>query len=152
MKKKSLIIIIGLTVLAFSLNLLPTAVSINENISTLNSSAEFVEILHFHATQQCYSCNKLGELAEKTVNAYFSSELESGKIIFKHVNIDLDSNAELVKQYQVTGSSLMIGTKINENLNIEENVQAWYKINNEIQFMTYLEGIIEKRLSGDLSP
>lgn len=151
MKDKSWIVIIGIIVVIFSLKLLPTAVGLNETVSISNSSADLVEIIHFHATQQCYSCKTLGELTEKTVNTYFSDELESGKITFRHINIDLESNFEIVRQYQVTGSSLMIGTRIGENFNIEENIQAWYKISNEIEFMTYLKGLIEKRLLGDLS-
>jgi len=151
MKDKSWIVIVGIIAVIFSLKLLPAAVSLNETVLIANSSADLVEIIHFHATQQCYSCRTLGNLTEQTVNTYYSDELESGKITFRHINIDLEANAELVKQYQVTGSALMIGTKIGDAFNIEENVQAWYKIGNEIEFMTYLKGLIDKRLSGDLS-
>ncbi len=109
-----------------------------------------VEVYHFHATQQCYSCKTVGSLAEKTVDNYFKEELESGRIIFSHVNIDLAQNREIVEKYQPTGSSLWIGTYLDGNFSKEENTRVWYKINNEEDYLTYLQGLLEERLSGDL--
>ena len=57
---------------------LQTGSPINNNIR--------VEIYHFHGTHQCTSCIAVGELAEKTVNTYFKDELESGKLVFGHIN------------------------------------------------------------------
>jgi len=148
MKDKSWMVIVGIIAVIFSLKLLPAAVSLNETVLTANSSADLVEIIHFHATQQCYSCLTLGDLTEKTIETYYS---DNSKVVFKHVNIDLQSNAELVAKYQARGSALMIGTKIGDNFSIEENIQAWYKIGNEMEFMAYLKGLIDKRLAGDLS-
>ena len=110
-----------------------------------------VEVYHFHATQQCYSCKTVGSLAEKTVNTYFKKELDSGKIVFGHINGELPENAELVKKYGATGASLWIGTYVDGKFTKEENVNVWYKINNEQDYLSYLEGILEKRLKGDLT-
>jgi len=110
-----------------------------------------VEVYHFHATQQCYSCKTVGALAEKTVNTYFQMELASGKIVFGHINAEVAQNAELVKKYGVTGSSLWIGTYVDGKFSKEENVNVWYKINNEQEYLSYLKGVLDKRLKGDLS-
>ncbi|MBU0591005.1 hypothetical protein KKF81_06550 [Candidatus Micrarchaeota archaeon] len=112
---------------------------------------ERVEIIHFHGTHQCTSCIKVGELAEKTVNTYFKNELESGKIVFAHINGDLPENQELVNKYGVTGSSLWIGTYVNGEFYKEQNVNVWYKIDNEADYLEYLKGILEKRLAGELN-
>jgi len=110
-----------------------------------------VEVYHFHAAQQCSSCIRVGELAEETVTTYFEGELASGKLVFGHVNIALPENKELVEKYGVTGSSLWIGTYINGEFNKEQNVNVWYKINDEADYLSYLKGILEKRLSGELN-
>ncbi len=110
-----------------------------------------VEVIHFHATNQCWSCIRLGELAEKTVDTYYKDELASGKLVFGHIDGQKAENGDLVMKYGARGSSLFIGTYVNGEFHKEENVQVWYKLNNEEDYMSYLKGILDKRLNGDLS-
>lgn len=123
----------------------------SESVREKANSVERIEVYHFHGTRQCYSCIKVGELAEKTLNTYFKDELESGKLVFGHINGELSENRELVKKYGVTSSSLWIGTYINGEFHKEQNTKVWYKIENEQDYLTYLKGILEKKLAGDLS-
>ena len=116
-----------------------------------SSSAEKVEIIHFHGTHQCESCIAVGSLAEETVNTYFSEELKSEKVSFAHVNGELPENRELVLKYGVNSASLWIGVYDKNGFHPEQNVNVWYKINNKDEYMSYLKGIIEKRLVGDFS-
>ena len=51
-----------------------------------------LEIYHFHGTNQCYSCITLGNYAAETINTYFKEELEKGKIVFDHINVELIEN------------------------------------------------------------
>jgi hypothetical protein len=117
----------------------------------MTGGVEKVEIIHFHGTHQCYSCIKVGELAEKTVNTYFHDEIESGKMVFTHLNAELPENQELAYKYGVTGSSLWIGTYIDGEFYKEQNINVWYKIDNEEEYLTYLQSILEKRLRGELN-
>lgn len=110
-----------------------------------------VEIIHFHGTSQCYSCKTVGAYAEETINTYFADELKSGKITFAHINAELPENRELVEKYEVTGASLWIGVYDNAGFHSEQNTDVWYKISDKTEYMSYLKGIIEKRLAGDLS-
>jgi len=110
-----------------------------------------LEIYHFHGKDQCYSCKTVGAYAEETVGTYFKDELDSGKIVFGHINIELIENRELVVKYQVQGSSLWLGVYDSEGFHPEENVNVWYKIKDKKDYMIYLKGLIEKRLAGDYS-
>ncbi|MFH1447274.1 MAG: nitrophenyl compound nitroreductase subunit ArsF family protein [Candidatus Micrarchaeota archaeon] len=110
-----------------------------------------VEVYHFHGTNQCYSCIRVGELAEKTVNTYFKDEVKSEKVIFGHINWELPENKDLVKKYGATGSSIWIGTYKNGEFHKEQNMNVWYKINNEDDYLKYLKEVMEKRLSGELN-
>ena len=146
-----LVIFILLLVLVLGCNS-PNGNPTANNLSSGNLTVEKIEIYHFHATQQCVSCKTVGAYAEETVNLFFSEELKSGRIVFGHINVDLPENAELVKKYGVTGSSLWIGVYDSAGFHKEENVNVWYKINNKDDYLLYLRGIINKRLSGDYSP
>jgi hypothetical protein len=139
-----------------SLNGITENISLNQsNVGlTQNENAGdniTVEMYHFHGTHQCYSCIRVGELAEQTVNTYFKGELQSGKLVFGHINAELPENKDLVTKYEATGSSLWIGTYVNGKFSKEQNTNVWYKIEDEKGYLEYLKGIIDKRLSGDLS-
>jgi len=120
-------------------------------MSNSASDVQKVEVFHFHGTHQCYSCITVGSLAEKTVNTSFKDELDSGRLVFGHINAELEENGDLVAKYGVTSASLWIGTYyVNGTFVKEENVNVWYKINDEAGYMEYLKGILQKRLRGEL--
>lgn len=112
---------------------------------------ERVEVYHFHGNQQCPSCIAVGDLAEKTVNENFRDELASGRLVFAHVNYDLFENSALAKKYGVTGSSLWIGVYNATGFYKEQDIKVWYLIDDPDAYSTYLSGIINQRLNGDLS-
>jgi hypothetical protein len=125
--------------------------SAEETNGTGSSSVEKIEVYHFHPTNGCYTCTTMGKNAEDTVKTYFPNELESKKIVFDHINFQDPKNAEQVKQYEVTGSSLMIGVYDKDGFHKEENIKVWYMAGKKDESMTYLKGLIEKRLAGDFS-
>ena len=121
----------------------------NCNVSPI-SNINKVEVIHFHGTNQCYSCKTVGAYAEETVNAYFADELKSGKITFAHINGELPENQKLVAKYGVTSASLWLGVYTTDGkFSAEQNTNVWYKINNKAEYMSYLKGIIEQKLAGN---
>ncbi|MFC1741902.1 nitrophenyl compound nitroreductase subunit ArsF family protein [Nanoarchaeota archaeon] len=112
-------------------------------------SVDKLEVYHFHGTNQCYSCKTVGAYAEETINTYFKDELESGKIVFGHINVDLVENSALATKYGATGSSLRIGTYKGSGFEAEENVNVWYKIKDKQDYVAYLKGVIEQKLAGN---
>lgn len=114
------------------------------------SDVEKIEVYHFHGTNQCASCIAVGDLAEETANTYFADELKSGKIVFGHINGELAENRELVVKYGATGSSLWIGTYTKDGkFTAEQNVNVWYKISNKEDYLNYLKGVIDQKLTGN---
>ncbi len=112
-----------------------------------------LEVLHFHPTRGCATCTAIGDYANATVSKYFADELASGKVVFRHVNLQLEENRALVEQYGVSSSALMLGVYTSDGAFYpEENLKVWYKTDDQQRFMDYLKGVIEKRLAGDLSP
>jgi len=141
----SLLIVAGCT--SITANLDKGAIA-SQTPNSADSTVERVEVIHFHPAQQCYSCRTLGEYAHETVSTFYAPELASGKLVFREVNLDLPENADIVKKYEVTGSSLWIGVYNATGLHKEQNVNVWYKINNKTEFMQYLQPIIRDRLNG----
>lgn len=118
---------------------------------TTNNNVEKIEVYHFHGASQCFSCRTIKEFAEKTVNTYYSDLVESGKMEFKSINVELPENREVSMKYGATGSSLWIGTYIDGKFHGEQNTNVWYKVRDEKAFLSYLKEFLDKRLTGDLS-
>ncbi|TGC10663.1 nitrophenyl compound nitroreductase subunit ArsF family protein [Methanolobus halotolerans] len=121
-----------------------TAPAIDEKLET----APHIEVIHFHGTNQCYSCQAVGALAEETVNTHFAEDLESGKLVFMHVNSDLPENKQLVQRYGAAYSSLWIGTYTGEDFSAEQDVNVWYLINDRGKYMSYLSEVVDEKLEG----
>jgi len=101
--------------------------------------ADKIEVVHFHATQQCWSCITVGEYALKTIKEKFPEEYASGKIIFKDINGELKENQEIVVKYQARGSSLFVNAIRVDKDDIVEDTTVWRLVNNESQFVSYFK-------------
>ena len=108
-----------------------------------------LEIFHFHAARQCYSCITVGEYAKETVETYFADELNQGLIVFKHVNAESAENRDTVLKYGATGSSIWLGAYVGEDFKAEENTNVWYRLRNKQDYMDYFRGVIEDKLAGN---
>ena len=152
MNKKYLYAGIGIAIVLLLVFMLPKY--FNGNVTASNSEIsgeiEKIEVYHFHATRQCYTCKTVGALAEETVNTYFADELGSGKLVFASVNIELPENKALVDKYEAKGSSLLIGVYGKDGtFSKQEDTEVWYKIDNKEDYMSYLKGVIEQKFLGN---
>lgn len=154
MNKKTIIgIVIGIGVivtlfLLSSLGSPQQTDSSTENENKQVAPAEKIEVVHFHTTQQCWSCITVGKLALKTIEEKFPKEYADGTIIFRDVNGELPENTEIVMKYQARGSSLFINAITSGADSITEDILVWRLVGNEQQFMTYFENKLRKLLRG----
>lgn len=119
----------------------------NTSIASMSvMPVEKIEVVNFFGTQRCASCLTLGNFTKKTLEEKFSSELESGKIVFKEINGELPENKNTVIKYQARGSSLFINAIRGEKDNITEDVTVWRLVNSEEQFVAYLENKLNSML------
>lgn len=92
--------------------------------STVSAEIEKIQVVHFHATQQCYSCITVGKYAKETLTERFADEYESGVIEFLDVNVELPENADIAERFGATGSSLYINVVRNGDDSISEDVMV----------------------------
>ncbi len=65
-----------------------------------------VEIILFHGTSQCISCENVGQWTQEVLQTYYGDEVEQGLITYRDVNAQ--TNPELVMRYNVRYVSLYI--------------------------------------------
>ncbi|MFA6858210.1 MAG: nitrophenyl compound nitroreductase subunit ArsF family protein [Bacteroidales bacterium] len=66
------------------------------------------EVLYFHGKQRCITCKAIETLTKEVLKADFATELESGEIVFKAIDISLKENEAIVNKYEVAFSSLIL--------------------------------------------
>jgi hypothetical protein len=161
MQKKIIILIIGVVIVGVGFFVArngnkPTEAQNTNNqttksqeelpMSTAKTSAEKIEVVHFHATQQCWSCITVGEYALKTIKEKFPEEYKNGTIVFRDINGELPENKDLVMKYQAGGSSLFVNAITAGKDNIKEDVTVWRLVSNESQFISYFQDKLNKLL------
>jgi len=129
-----------------SANNLATPIPTQTISTTLPSGAEKIEVLHFHATQQCMSCINIGKFTKATVEEKFPEEFKSGKITFREINIDLPENQKIAQDYKVSGSALYINAIKNGQDNKEEDTTVWRLVTNGAQLKSYFEAKLKALL------
>jgi len=140
---KNILIIIGIiiiTLIIFSF-LKPKEEVIIEKENEIEKVeiTDKIEVVHFHGTNQCFSCIKVGEYALKTIQEKFKEEYENGTIVFMDINGEFEENQEIVQKYKARGSSLFINSIIGSSYNIKEETTVWRLVNNESSYLEYFE-------------
>lgn len=118
------------------------------NTTPSASKAEKIEVVHFHATRQCWACITVGEYALEAIKTRFPKEYQSGKIVFRDINVELSENREIAKKYQAGGSSLFVNAISNGKDNIKEDIAVWRLINNQEKFADYFGNKLKTLLEG----
>ena len=143
------IVAVGIVAI-FVLQLLLTSGRNNSEVNGVNSTntqssgnVDKIQVVHFHAKQQCWSCITVGEYAEKTIKEKFPEEYASGKIEYLNINGELSENSAIVKKYGASGSSLFVNIIRDGKDNISEDVQVWRLVSNEQSFINYFEGTLK---------
>ena len=67
-----------------------------------------VEVVYFHGKQRCLTCMAIEKYAREVVDTDFAREKQSGKVLFRTVDITTPEGAKLAKKYRVSWSSLYI--------------------------------------------
>ena len=161
MQKKIIILIVGVAIVGVGFFVArngnkPTEAQSTNNQTTKSQeelpmsmakiSAEKIEVVHFHATQQCWSCITVGEYALKTIKEKFPEEYKNGTIVFRDINGELPENRDMVIKYQAGGSSLFVNAITAGKDNIKEDVTVWRLVSNESQFISYFQDKLNKLL------
>ena len=113
-----------------------------------NHTVKSIELVFFHPVPGCDSCERVGLLANETVNEYFIPELAAGKITFRDVNLNLPENHDIATRYGAYTESLWMGEYNETGFHATEIVDIWYYAYNREEYMKYLRGILERKLAG----
>jgi hypothetical protein len=132
------------SVLAFGLIMLTA----NVNAQTTNEKmTDKIEVIDFHSTHRCITCNAIEMHTRYTLKKYFANELKSGKITFQVINVEKEKNYKLAEKFEASGTSLFMNVIAKgKEKKIDLTQFAFMKGREKNEFMTGLKEKIEKEL------
>lgn len=107
-----------------------------------------IEVLDFHSTHRCITCNAIEANTKHTLETYFNKELKEGKITFQVINVDEKGNEKIAEKFEASGTSLFLNVIKNgkeQQINLTEF--AFMNGKNKEKFSTELKAKIEKELA-----
>lgn len=128
---------------------IPPAIKIvSEPSSELEEPADVLQVFYFHGANRCSTCLRVGEYVKETMLENFSDEINSGKIDYREINVDLPENREIARKFEAVGSSLYLNAIRDGVDNIENNLYAWRNSQDETVFKDYLKARINSFING----
>ncbi len=82
--------------------------SMQESKTNAAPAKNRIEVIDFHSTHRCMTCNAIEDNTLYALKKYFPNEMKAGKITFESVNVDLKANKEKARKFQASGTSLFL--------------------------------------------
>ena len=118
-------------------------VPIKESVD-VTPSPDKVELLYFHRTQRCVSCNDAEQYTRDTLDKYYANELQSGQISIQSIDYQLDK--AMAEKYNVKVQGLKIITTRGGQRNIKDVPEIWTYVKDRDAFMNFLKSVLDKEL------
>lgn len=136
-----------LVVMIFSLVLFSCKDKAKEANSISEKTANRVEVIDFHSTHRCMTCNAIEASTKYTLDTYFSEELKNKNITFQVVNVDDEENFKLAEKFEATGTALFLNVIVDgKETQIDLTEFAFMKGNDQEVFSVELKSKLEAEL------
>lgn len=96
------------TVLAISLILTSCNNQEKKQSNAIDQSVSKIEVLDFHSTHRCMTCNAIETNTKYTLETYFTQELKNNTITFQVINVDEKVNEKIAEKFEAAGTSLFL--------------------------------------------
>lgn len=109
--------------------------------------SRYIIAYYFHGTYRCSSCRTIEQYSREAIEENFPYQLETKKLFFKPVNVDLPENRHFIQDYQLYTRSLVIVAFKNGKQVAWKNLEkVWYYLNDPNKFHEYVRAEIQKLL------
>ena len=116
--------------------------------SMYGQSENKIEVIDFHSTHRCMTCNAIESHTKYALDLYFPEELKNEKITFQTVNVDEEKNVEIAEKFQATGTSLFLNVIVDgKETQVDLTDFAFMEASDESVFVEKLKTKLETELA-----
>jgi len=121
-----------------------TTQNMETNASTPEPKNITIKVVKFEPDNPCQGCTNLGNFAKETIQIHFPGDYESGKTTYETVNFQDPRNMDLVKKYNVVGSSLYITVIKDGKEEILDANDMWSYVGDKEEYINIFKDKLEK--------
>lgn len=112
-----------------------------------NAAISQVIAYYFHNTIRCVSCLEIEKIARGAIEEQFANELDSGRIQWRLVNMELDENKHFITDYDLTVPSLVYSRiEKKEQVTWQKLDQVWNLLDDPGALGRYVQNELSKCL------
>jgi len=123
------------------------------NVLQANNSSikkdRLIIVYYFHTTYRCYSCTRIEALTKESLSNSFKNLLDSGKIVFKRVNIEKTENKHFVQDYKLFTKSVVVVDRVKgKRVNWKRLDKTWNYLRDPDVFHKYITDEVNSMIKG----
>jgi hypothetical protein len=103
-----------------------------------------VELLYFHRTDRCTSCNNAEQYTRDTLDQFYADELRSGRLSLQ--SIDYQKDRAMAEKYNVKVQGLKIVTTRNGQTDVLDVPGIWAYVGDRDAFISFLKPVLDKEM------
>lgn len=126
-----------------------TAVSLvcGYTINAAIAPSDHVAVYYFHGNFRCVNCHNIEQYTKETVEKYFKKEVDTGKVVFKVINVETKGNEHFTDDYQLYTKSVILSlVKDGKEVKFDNLAKVWDHLRNRDAFHQYVRSEIDKYL------
>ena len=95
---------------------------------------------YFHTTFRCPTCHNIENYSKAAIHSNFADELQSGKLVWRVINVDAPENKQFIKDYQLYSKHLIVSeVKDGKEVRWKDLKDLWTHVRNEEKFENYVK-------------
>ena len=116
-------------------------------VNTTADTSPKIEVIDFHGTHRCMTCNAIEANTKYTLETYFTEQMKEGKITFQTINVDEEENYDMAEKFEAVSTALFLNVISNgEERHIDLTDFAFMKGTEQAEFSAELKNKIETEL------
>lgn len=110
-----------------------------ENALNVSAVDHMLVVYYFHGNKRCYTCRTIEAYTEEAIKTGFPEELESGRLVWKAVNVDDPENEHFVQDYDLTTRTVvLVDVDLGNELKWAKLDRVWELVQNKEEFVDYI--------------
>lgn len=113
-------------------------------VAAQGAGADNIQLLYFHRTERCQSCNNAEQFARETLDTYYPDEVKAGKLAIQ--SIDYQQDKAMAEKYGVKMQGLkMLITKDGQET-VKDVPELWALVKDKSACIGCLKSALDKEL------
>jgi hypothetical protein len=108
-----------------------------------------VRVYYFHTTFRCPTCRKIEEYTKSAIISAFATEIKSGTIAWKALNVEEPQNRHFMDDYKLfTKSVVVVDEQKGKQVRWKVLDKTWELVHDQSAFTNYIRSEVKRYLEG----